>query len=232
MPPATANLSFAVKGLYDTFIGKIEDSANNSNGGIVKYSQPLSGSFRNVPGGKAEFESYIHLKGWRVRSTSNKRMSVLIHVQETIQCSDQSLVRSTVRVSYFDIDGDNATLLQSIHFDYGALQDCHPTFHAQVTNEPITLTEDQALELDFVYAVSDGNQSWFNNAHIPTSDMTFASVLLCLAADHIPVNFFRPVLEFFRSSCEAFPKPTFTALRTSLADHPNHLRSLHWFSHM
>ena len=73
----------------------------------------------------------------------------------------------------------------------------------------------------------------FRMQRIQTSDMTLASVLLCLAADHLEpaafVDFKARVIEIQKS----MPVPRYHAgMRKSLGNDLSRLGSSHWFAHM
>jgi hypothetical protein len=209
----------------------LENAAEASDAGFVRKRQSLVPCFTRA-GENVEFECYLYLKDWTWRATkSNERVNILVHAKERMSRDGTMLIASAVLVSYFQVTEGKATLLHSMHFDYGSPQVCHPIFHAQLTSEPLTLPEDEALELDCDLEISDGRVSCFKNARIPTCDMTLSSVLLCLAADHIKREFFDPLRTELKGIQSELPRPTFAALNDSLRNESNHLRSSHWFAH-
>jgi len=218
---------------YERLVTALEDASCRANCGTIKCTEPLLARFRLEQGGLVIFDGCLHLIEWKARgSSAKKRVNILIHIQELIRRSDRVLLRSTVRVCYFNIEQTTATLLLSVHFDYGPEQDAHPVFHAQVSNQPIELPAKDAEGLEFQFAPAPSDPVCFNNARIPTADMTFPSVLLCLAADHLGQPFFSEFMEQIRDLQGKMPLAGFEKLKGSIASEPNHLRSSHWFAHM
>ena len=227
-----ALLSYRYTSVYENLVTALQDASASANCGDIKIGKPVLKCFRSLDGDQGCFECYLHLKGWRYRGASTKRISILLHAQEEIRCTDLQLVRSTVRVSYFKIENDKAALLQSTHFDYGPSQDSHPIFHAQVTNKPVRLPDAEIEELDFGFAIEPSDTEWFQQSRIPTSDMTFSSVVLCLAADHFETAFFNDFLDKVCKIQNKMPHPSFEKLKYSFQNESAHFRSSHWFAHM
>jgi hypothetical protein len=223
-------VSTAVFSAYDSLVSALEEASSGANCGVVKISRPLNACFSRADPGEAKFECYIHLKEWNYRGGSSKRpIHILLHVQEQIRRSDYVLLRSSVRVSYFKVQNNIAQLLQNVHFDYAPGQQAHPLFHAQINNEPLQPPVSDAETLEFQFDIEPSAQPWFNHARIPTSDMAFPSVLLCLAADHFEAQFFH---EFYEKVCTyqaRMPHPHYEALRARLSREPHHFRSSQWF---
>jgi hypothetical protein len=119
-----------------------------------------------------------------------------------------------------------------MHFDYGDELACHPVFHVQSCPEMVELSQDDAEALEFDFPNDTWRAICFKYARIPTSDMTFSSVLLCLAADHMRPEFFSEFMGAVREVHGRMPLPAFTRLKSSIAREPNHLRSFHWYAHM
>jgi len=224
-------LPYEITQAYEALVADLEDKGISGGCGSIKPNRPLLGCFKSLDAERVHFECYLHLKEWKFRGVSPKRIHILLHAQEQIRRSDRILLSSTVQVSYFTVENTNATLLQSIHFDYGPNQDAHPLFHAQVTNKPISLPANETDSLEFDFQVVLPAHSWFRDARIPTSDMTFPSVLLCLAADHLGPSFFNAFLKKVRDLQKKMPCSSFEDLKASLAAEPNHFRSSHWFAH-
>lgn len=225
MPP----IRYAVSSAYESLVEALEDVSAQANCGVVKKSRPVCACFSVVRPEEAKFDCYLHLKAWNYRGGSSKNaIHILLHAQEQIRLSDEVLIRSSVRVSYFRVQSSLAHLLQNIHFDYAPDQQAHPLFHAQVNNEPLLPPSSEAEHLEFQFEIQP-SQPWFNQARIPTSDMSFPSVLLCLAADHFETQFFH---DFYRKVCAEqakMPHPPFALLRQRLSCEPQHFRSSQWF---
>jgi len=216
---------------YDALVHALQEIAEQADSGTVFWTKPLSGRFR-YDAGKAVLDAHLHLSGWKWRSDSSKhRLHILLRVRETIQCSDKALFASNVHVDHYLVKEGTAKLLQSMHFDFAGEEDCHPVFHAQVCADPISLDSQTATELEFDFAVDSSAVSCFRDARIPTSDMTVASVLLCLAADHLGKPFFCQFRDKAIDLQPHLPQPAFALLKQSLTAEPQHLSSSHWFTH-
>ena len=228
-------VSYRVSSVYERLLEAIDESAAKANAGAVRRRQSLVSSFKRR-GSVVEFGCYIILENWKWRAShTNERVTIVLHAQEELARDGTALNRSTVRVSYFDTRGDEVSPLHTVHFDFGPQQVCHPTFHAQLTADPIIPPVDEAEELkcEVRFIPTIEKVRCFQNARIPTCDMTLASVLLCLAADHLGVDFFR---EFKASVIEiqkSMPIPNYDeGMRMSLGIDLRRLGSSHWFAHI
>lgn len=223
---------YGLKQPYETLLNELDDKASMSNCGLVKTFGRFERSEND--NSRVVFNSFVRLANWAARATSDKEsVDIIIHIQETIHEQQHNkfvLERSTVRVSYFTVEGQEAKLLHGIHFDYGPEQQSHPIFHAQLTNETVDLSAETAKELEFSIQQVSSHKP-FKNARIPTSDMTMPSVLLCLAADHIKSDFFGEFLSRVKVLQEQMPQPTFGKTCQSIQAAPHHIRSSHWFAH-
>lgn len=220
---------YKVVSAYEALVAEVDSAATQSDCGAVRWNA----CFRASVAGKIDFSAFLHLPRWRARSSSPKgRLNILVQVQETIISAvpNYRLERSTVRTAYFEMEDNVATLLHSVHFDYGPAQICHPIFHAQVTSETIPLSGPIAQELEFEF-MPEIIGAVFKNARIPTCDMTMPAVLLCLAADHLKPQLFPGLLSRVRELQERLPQPTFASTQQSIAAEPGQLRSSHWFAH-
>jgi hypothetical protein len=210
-------LPYDVTGPYETLLKSLEDAAIKANCGFTKVTDPLLECFTRQDDGTTIFNCFVHLQDWKARK---QRLHILLHVQETIgQKPDYRLERSTVRVNYFKVSEGNAQLLQSIHFDFGPSQHRHPVFHAQLTNECVSLSEEVAAQLEFGFRQLPC-ATCFKEARIPTSDMTLPSVLLCLAADHFESEF-EPFFDTVLELQKTLPQPVFEKTRASLQTTPD-----------
>ncbi len=223
---------------YENLLAEFEDASVGANCGLVETVHKPCACFRHGPYGNVTFECMLHCKDWKWKSStnralSNKRVSILLHVCETIRRRDRALLSSTVQVNYLDVVDCQARLLQAFHFDYDPCQRDHAVFHAQITDEciDVSATEADALKMDFLLP-EETCAPRLRSARIPTCDMTFPSVLVCLAADHLGGFFFH---QFRTRACELqqrMPLPLIPKLRRSLAVEPGDLRSSHWFAHV
>jgi hypothetical protein len=224
---AAGDIEYATKSAYEALVESFIDAADKAACGFVK-AMPILASFKREKDGTVAFNSCLYLQDWGQK----EQVDILVRAQERIlRGAPPVLVKSTVRVSYFRTEQERAVLLQSIHFDYGVEQDCHAVFHAQLCPEAVQLSSEE-VALEFCFPQEFPHAICCKNARIPTSDMTFSSVLLCLAADHMSPEFFREFLAAVRDIHEKMPLPPFKNLQKSIAKEPGHLRSFHWFSHM
>ena len=226
---AGGTVPYATVSAYESLVGHFMDVADRSACGFVHLAKPIPACFRGTENGNVSFESCLCLHDWGQR----EQVNILIRAQEEIsRSSPPVLVKSTVHVSYFSPDRDNPTHLQSMHFDYDGEQESHPVFHVQSCPEMIQPSPRDAEVLEFDIPNDVQNASCFKYARIPTPDMTFSSVLLCLAADHMRPEFFLDFMESVRDVHARMPLPAFASLQSSIAKERGHLRSFHWYSHM
>jgi hypothetical protein len=225
-------LSSRAKGSYEQLVYAFEDACAKANCGPVKRP-PISGAFETLESGEVKFTYCLYLKDWRAGAASTRKpIHILVRIEEKIRPSDGVLLSSAVQVDYYDVKDNTATFIQGMHFDYGPGEPRHPFFHAQNTSGPIELERQERSEIRFTYDVVRDKVECFKDARIPTSDMTFPSVLLCLAADHFAPTFFMDFRKIVCKYQEQMPQPNFPELKTSLAAESGHLRSSHWFAHM
>lgn len=161
-----------------------------------------------------------------------KRLDVVVKALEEITVEPLLLHKATVYLNYFVISKSDACLVQSLHYDFGEQgKDNHPLFHVQVTNELISESDLRAT--DFGLRVSSAQSNMHGvTTRIPTPDMTLASVLYCLVADHSKADIFIPFAERIHSIQDRLPPPCFDMLQKSLQKSKNHFKSSHWFAHM
>lgn len=228
----TPYLKYAELASYDDLVGALEDVTDNANCGDIKWTKPLSRRFDQA-GGQANFSAYLHLRNWKWYGGSRKNgLHILLQIREKICCADKALLESVVQIDHYSVEGRTATLLESIHYDFGGAQDRHPLFHAQLCRTHIALDPLVAREIEFRYDIDAGRWNCFGRARIPTSDMTLASVLLCLAADHFEKYFFNQFRKRALELQEKLPHPAIESLAKSIEDKRDHLGSSHWFAHM
>jgi hypothetical protein len=221
---------------YEQLVKALEDACDHSNCRI-KYLEPIASRFRDCKNGEVIFDGRLHLMGWPERGSSTKeQVNILVHVDETIRSKDSVLLKSKVRVWYFHIFKETAKLIQSLRFDYNPEQDTHPLFHSHLSKDEIPFTGDEADRLGFKFKVRQSQFECFDETRIPTSDMTFSSVLLCLTADHLKTPIFS---NFKKSVCNIqvkMPHPLFDKMKESISksfsEKPCNLRSSHWFAHL
>lgn len=223
-------LHHSVTGKYEALIQELKDVGTKANCGDVTEAKPIHSCFRSDTAGNELFECALHLKEWRWKGVSGKeRINILVQAREKIRRSDYRLLNSTVCVNYFRVH--DGKLLQAFHFDYNPCQPDHPLFHMQVTDRCIELSAADLAALE-VTLPAPGENGVLRCARVPTCDMTLASVLLCLAADHVGGTIFA---EFFARICDLqkdMPQPDIVKLRESLGASPGNVRSSHWFRHL
>jgi hypothetical protein len=225
-------LPYKVTGKYEILINALSEAGASADCGDVALAKPVLSCFRSDDSGEVFFDCTLYLKKWRWKGVSTKeRINILIHAKERIRRADQVLLSSTVCVNYFTASDDQPKLLQAFHYDYDPGQADHPLFHLQVTNRSIALSsaESEQLDMQMPAAVSP---AVLRCARVPTCDMTLASVLLCLAADHVGGALFA---EFLAKICEfqkEMPQPNIDKLGQSLGTPVQNVRSSHWFRHV
>ena len=229
---AAGALPYDVLSAYDRLFESLGKATEDDNVGVVKSTGNPSAHFRVDPidSARALLDIQLHLKEWKARGNT---ISILIHAREAIERSTRRLIRSTVHVSYYRLKGNAASLLHNMHFDFDGEQDNHPVFHAQLCSDDVVLSSEAKQQLSFRYTRDNSKPTCYRDARIPTSDMTFASVLLCLAADHL-VNraSFKDVYDSVCNCQEQMPIAAFTKMKASIASNSKHLGSSHWFAHM
>jgi len=102
----------------------------------------------------------------------------------------------------------------------------------QLDDEVIPDVDLQSAGFDFELDSSVRSSECGVTTRIPTPDMTFASVLYCMVADHLGAGIFSQFREKVRSIENRLPPPDCEALRRSFRESPTHFKSSHWFAHM
>lgn len=222
-------LPYSVTGKYEALIEKLREAGTSADCGDVASARPILNCFRVDDTGEfAHFDCTLRLKEWKWKGVSGKeRINIIVRAQEKIRRADHALLNSNVSVNYFDQQGK---LLQAFHFDHDPAQADHPLFHLQVTNRCIPLTDEEALELEFTMPAEAGDKV-LRCARVPTCDMTLASVLVCLTADHVGGKIFAEFLESICALQGEMPLPNIGKLSASLGGPIINVRSSHWFRH-
>jgi hypothetical protein len=220
---------------YESLIEAFRGAAEDANLSVHLPSRPVRSCFLQ-PGDAttAEFKESLYLKDWPCRRLAgSKRLDVAIMALETFARPSWSLTKSTVYLNYFVVSDSKAELVQALHYDF--VQDGqvgHPFFHVQLSDELIPVDDLRNagfdLELD---ASAPSNHCWVTT-RIPTPDMTLASVLYCLVADHLGAGVFSQFAKDVHSIQDRLPSPNFDPMRKSLQKSMAHLKSSHWFAHM
>lgn len=215
---------------YDTVVQSLSDASIDSNCGYVFWLEPVSSRFK-AAGDDVNFDLKLHLCEWPAR---NEKLSILIWVRETIDRATRTLKQSSVLICYYDVQGIVGKHLHSMHFDFKGEELRHPIFHAQLCKDTVPLTPEEGRALGVKFTPEPPTSTCFRECRIPTSDMSFASLLLCVAGDHLSKDdeFFNKFLADVRREQVKLPKLTFASLKKSLTDQPDHFKSSHWYSHM
>jgi hypothetical protein len=224
-------VKYSVTSAYERLVQEMDAAANRANAGTVRFRSSFVPCFaRNAEG--VTFDCFLVLENWKWRGAeTSERVTIVMQAHETMTPDVSSILTSVVVLSYYDMKEGKPSLLHSVHYDFGRPLDCHPTFHAQLTHKPIVLPEKESTELNCSLTFTDEKSRCFKNARIPTSDMTFGSVLVCLAADHIGGSFFTEFRDKALEIQNTMPRPDYTFLQNSIAANLTHLRSSHWFAH-
>lgn len=222
-------LHYKTTAKYEELIQSLKDVGTAGDCGDIAQAKPIQSCFRSDDLGNEHFECTLHLRKWRWKGVSGKeRINILVHAHETIRRSDLLLLSSNVCVNYFH--ATEGGLLQAFHFDYDPTQKDHPLFHMQVTNRCLTLSQEDIAELE-IQLPAEIPAGLLRCARVPTCDMTLASVLLCLAADHVGGAIFAEFLDRICNIQEGMPHPDITKLKASFSDTED-VRSSHWFRHL
>src|SRR5579871_4010325 len=108
MPSFPGPLPYDMKQPYEKLITELEDLGDKSDCGPLK----IVGQFRKTEVDNVFcFDCYLHLQRWKERGSSAKeRISIVVHIQETIQRQNHEyvLTRSTVHVNYLKMDEHTA----------------------------------------------------------------------------------------------------------------------------
>jgi hypothetical protein len=224
-------LPYKVTVKYEILINALREAGTSADCGDVALVRPIGSCFHSDNAVEV-FDCTLYLKSWRWKGVSTKeRINILVHAKERIRRADHALLTSTVCVNYFTVSEGQQKLLQAFHYDYDPTQKDHPLFHLQVTNRCIALpaADSESLEIQMPDAVAE---PVLRCARVPTCDMTLASALLCLAADHVGGQLFA---EFLAKICEIqkeMPQPNIVKLGQSLGNPVQDVRSSHWFRHL
>src|ERR1022692_2037250 len=67
-----------------------------------------------------QVKALIYLKDWNYKANSNrdKPVDILIQSVETFSCDLDSITKSTVQVMYYRTEGQDATPLLAVHYDF------------------------------------------------------------------------------------------------------------------
>jgi hypothetical protein len=234
-------LPYRVSSAYEELFHQFRRVAEDANQTVSFPETPVPGCFRPAARDTTvTFETCLYLKNWPSNKLRRgKQLHVLVKVLEALKRLGPlprgrwSLTRSTVYLNYIIVSGRTARLAQSLHFDFvEGGQDDHPIFHLQLTAEQIPANDLRTAGFDLELELPDQANECGVTTRIPTPDMTLASVLYCIVADHLGTHFFKDFAEHVRPIEGRLPHPTAEALRKSLQKPSTHFKSSHWFAHM
>jgi len=224
-----------VVGAYDRVLEAFRQAVEEANWQVLFPDKPLQSCFAEsgTPTNVA-FKRSLYLKDWPCRNLpKGKRVDIAIMALEEIKRGSWSLTRSTVYLNYFTVSKSTAVLFRSLHYDFvEGGQDDHPYFHVQLSDESIPQQDlrDAGFDLQLrlpEYAI----QRWVVT-RIPTPEMTLASVLYCLMADHWGAKIFGKFAGDVHRIQDDLPTLPFDPLKRSLQKSLAHFKSSHWFAHM
>ena len=178
---------YRVVSAYEDFLEAFRQAIEDANGQVIFPDVPLASCFtESGKGATVAFKRCLYLKDCPCRKLPHgKRLDVAIMALEEITGPAWLLTRSTVYLNYFVVSNSKAHLAQSLHYDFleGGQAD-HPFFHVQLTGEPIPENDLRSIGFDVELKLAEQSDECSVTTRIPTPDMSLASVLYCLVADH------------------------------------------------
>jgi len=224
-----------VRSAYENFLEAFYATVHGANRNVSFSDRPVASCFTESGKGQTvEFKKCLYLKDWPSRKLpASKRLDIAVMALEEITRDSWQLKRSTVYLNYFVVSNATAVLVQSLHYDFqeGGQRD-HPFFHVQLTYETIPENDLRSNGFDLQLKLQEPPSNCWVTTRIPTSDMTLASVLYCLVADHLGAGYFDQFAERVHSILELLPSASFDPLRNSIQNSSAHFKSSHWFAHM
>ena len=232
----------ALRSAYEDFREAFRSAAEDANREVQFSSVPIKDCFTDSgDAASAEFTYFVYLKNWPCRRlTRTKQLDVVVKVRERFRRGGQwQLTKSTVYVNYFVVTDGRRVLAQALHYDFDeAGQPAHPFFHLQLMDDPIPQNELANTGINVEFEVREPAGECFVATRIPTADMTFASVLYCLMADHMGAGtgsgpaIFTAFAKNVKTIQGRLPPLSFDALRNSFQASFRNFKSPHWFAHM
>jgi hypothetical protein len=174
-------------------------------------------------------KTFCYFPDWKYKVPhTNERIHILARSSETYSRQTDLMSQSNVRVLYLNVDGSTAKSLLALHYDFVLpIQSAHPVFHAQFGTGDFP-SKDLA-EIGFRATIeAPPVGTLYSSVRIPTACMSFGSVLLGLAADHLEPAIFGKVLKLVRNSKLSSWNAACDALQSSMRD-GNYLPSHHWY---
>lgn len=232
MSPAMGKPPYAVTQAYSDLVEAFRLVAENCNAEVVFPRPPVEACFHPAHD-ECEFRWSVWLKSWPHRHLpGSARLDIALRVLERLRrtsAGSWEVAKSTVYATYLRVENDRGRVIQTVHYDFLADgQECHPMFHAQLTGECADMADMEA------WIPVDGPEADRLSKvvmRIPTSDMSLASVLYCLVADHLGGSSFREFQGKAHNIQERLPQLGYGALREGII-RSQHFKSSHWFAHM
>jgi hypothetical protein len=126
----------------------------------------------------------IHLKNWPERGGSSHKIDILFSLREIISSQDSYCHSANIHVSYFRVERNVATAIESLHYDSDVPPAAkHPVCHAQNSRKHVDKPESFTSEIDSSPLL---NRS--QNVRIPTAFINLPGILSILSADHMREN--------------------------------------------
>ncbi|MGD0013020.1 MAG: hypothetical protein ABSD56_01140 [Bryobacteraceae bacterium] len=222
-----------IRSAYEQLIQQFRIVGESVNCEVVLPSRPVQASFtESRSDASVAFKTLLYLRGWRCRHlASGKRLDIVIKVEEAFLKPSWCLTKSRVVLNYIIVSNSSAKLAQSLRYDFvDNGQPDHPFFHVHLSDEIIQ--DDELPSMGFRLGLAVQPNECRVTTRIPTPDMTLASVLYCVVADHVGAGQFREFAEKVHSIQDRLSHPGFEALKQSLKIPLKHFKSSHWFAHM
>jgi hypothetical protein len=220
---------------YENLLEAFRGAAEAANLQVKFPERPVASCFtESGKGTTVAFKRSLYVKGCPCGKLSRgERLDIVIMALEDIAKGSWLLKKSTVYLNYFAVSNSEAHLVQALHYDFEeGGQPGHPFFHVQLTDEPIAEGDLRSTGFDLELKLQEQSKQCCVTTRIPTPDMTLASVLYCLVADHLKGGIFSEFAERVHSIQNRLPGPCFDALKKSLQEPLVHFKSSHWFAHM
>jgi hypothetical protein len=226
---------------YETVLESFRTAVEEAGRQVFFPDRPVASSFTGSGQATVEFKRCLYLRDLPSRQLSgSKRLDVVIMASEELQKGTGeherelwTLRKSKVQLNYIVVGDGIGKLAQALRFDFDqAGQPDHPFFHVQLNDELIAAGECLTGHVDFEVQIPSERSECCVTTRIPTCDMTLASVLYCVAADHLGGPIFKQFAQKVISLEDRLPPLRFDALKNSIATSPLHFKSVHWFAHM
>lgn len=144
----------------------------------------------------------LHFQEWPRGHASKKRLDILVSVIETVSPGDESCIRAAAGITYFQPDGDVATAVESLHYDFCVpAQAQHPICHLQISNKSVG-----PKPASFRRSVCEEYlRHRCQTLRVPTAYVNLPGIFTLLAADHLSPDHWREFMRDCRTHFEAVP---------------------------